>query len=384
MENKGSAWKTVLLVFGIIFSIVLVPGLILGIPAGGVLTSLTSAASQKSIQTMAKEAKLSETLYEMLMDEIVTENQNVEGINQEFWQKLVEESITLDCVDEIVTELIDSAYNGTRPEIKFDKIVEGFRNGLDELQQNGFDDLYSVWADGKESKYFTDEFVQSFRTDVEEGILGNYAEYGATSYEELKTLYEEQNGAGSFSKLIKEYVNEFRDEWDDEFADTYYGELDKMSAELEQEVNESVYNAIQEPDIRNAFDTLKKISEKSSTVKLVVYAILIGAVLLLLVCYWFGTAGFVVPAVALILGGILCKLLVLVEGFIMSQVNKTLAEEPEFAELQNTVSDIAKGILAPIFKGVSNFGWITIGMGVLLILLAILKGVLKKNKAVTE
>ena len=43
------------------------------------------------------------------------------------------------------------------------------------------------------------------------------------------------------------------------------------------------------------------------------------------------------------------------------------------------VFDIARGILAPIFDGISRFGTITIGMGVLLVLLAILKGVLKKN-----
>ena len=381
MENErtDSVWKTVLLVFGIIFSIVLVPGLILGIPVGGVITSLTSATSRESIQTMTKEANLSETIYEMLMDEILSEDNKIDDIKQEFWEEIVRDSITVEKVDEIVTVLIDSAYSGTKPEIKLSEIVAGLRKGLDELRKNGFHDLYSAWADGTDSKYFSAEFVQSFRTEIEDGLLSDYADYGAASVEELKSLYEKQNGAGSFSQLLDEYADEFDDVWESEFADEFDKMFDEMTDDMDREFNETVYEAIQDPDVRMVFDSLNEISKKSSTVKFVIYAILLGAVLLLLVCYWFGTAGFVVPAVALILGGILCKLLILSERYILNQVNQAIAEEPGLEGMTQPVFDIARGILAPIFDGISRFGTITIGMGVLLVLLAILKGVLKKN-----
>ena len=38
-KKRSNAFRTVLLVFGIIFSVVLVPGLILGIPVGGAVVT---------------------------------------------------------------------------------------------------------------------------------------------------------------------------------------------------------------------------------------------------------------------------------------------------------------------------------------------------------
>ena len=48
-KKKDSAFKLVLMIFGIIFSVVLVPGLILGIPVGGAVVALPYSVSQEGI-----------------------------------------------------------------------------------------------------------------------------------------------------------------------------------------------------------------------------------------------------------------------------------------------------------------------------------------------
>ena len=383
-EKNESVAKKVLFVFGIIFSIILVPGLILGIPAGGAVTSITKAASLESIESTIKEVKLSEKLYELILDELFADEGRVEELNQDFWKGLVQDSITLDTVDEVITEVIACMYNGTEPEIDLSGMIDSFKNGIDEIRKNGFQDMYSVWTEGTQSSYFSSGFVQSFWEEIENRLLSDYSEYGADSYDELEALYDSQHGDGAFSELLDEKMSTFKESWEEEFAINIDKELDEMTEGLEHSVNESVYEAVMEPDVRSLFDSLKEVSVKGDKVKLIVYAIIIGAVLLLLVCYWFKTAGFVVPAVALIFGGLLCKLLTLSESFILRYINETIAKEPELAEMGKVMSDIFRGILTPVFDGISKFGTITIGMGVLLVGAAILKGVVTKNMHTAE
>ena len=72
-EKKTNPLKTVLLVFGILFSIVLVPGLILGIPGGGFIIGISSTVSQERIEGIVEDTELSGTLYDMLMEELIKE-----------------------------------------------------------------------------------------------------------------------------------------------------------------------------------------------------------------------------------------------------------------------------------------------------------------------
>lgn len=382
-KKKDSAFKLVLMIFGIIFSVVLVPGLIVGIPVGGAAIGASQAASQEGIESMLKEAKLSENLHTLLMDELETEAQ-VDELNPEFWNGLLEKSISVEFVDEMLTEGVDCMYNGTEPQINVDSVVDGFRSGLDDLAENGFDDIYAASFDGAESKFFSAEFIQSVKNDIETELLEKYSDYPVTSLEELETAYDTQFGAGAFEKLFDEEMEVIKKEWNEEFRLEVNDEIDSMAEELEQEINTVLWETTQDPDVREVFDGLREISVNKDKVKLVAYGIVLAAVLLLLICFWFGTAGFVVPSVALILGGLLCKLVTLLEKPFMELVDAELATEPGAEEFGFVVTDLFNGILAPFFAEVSKFGYTMIGIGVLLILLAILKAVVTKNMHASE
>lgn len=383
-KKRSNAFRTVLLVFGIIFSVVLVPGLILGIPVGGAVVALSGSVSQDGIVKMVQEAKLSEKVYQLVMDEVSKEVQNNDTLKEDFFEDMIRESITVEAVDEIVIEFIDCMYNGKSSQIKFDTMLAGVRNGVNEISENGFDDFYSACFEDAESKYFSDAFIQSSKDTIEQEILAKYSGYGVSSLEELETLYDTQFGAGAYAKLFDEEIAEFESGWNDGMLAGFDDEMDAITEELEVEVNQALSEAAQDPDVRMVFDTLNEISAKRESVKMLAYVIVLAAVLLLLVCYWFGTAGFVVPSVALILGGLLCKLATLFEGVILSLVREGLAAEPDVAEFSDVILDICKGIMAPFFTEMSTFGITMIGIGVLLILLAILKYVVTKNMHTSE
>lgn len=377
-KKKDNAFKLVLMIFGIIFSVVLVPGLIAGIPVGGAAIGLSQAASQEGIESMIKEAKLSENLHTLMMEELDEEAQ-IEELNPEFWNELLQKSISVEFIDGLLAEGVDCMYNGTEPQLKIDTVVEGFRSGLEDLAENGFDDIYAASFEGAESRFFSADFVRSVKADIESELLGKYSDYGVTTLEELEKAYDTQFGAGAFETLFDDEMEAVKTEWNSEFRLEVNNEIDDMAKELEQELNTALREASQDPDIREAFDIFKEISINKDKVKLVVYGIVLAAVLLLLICFWFGTAGFVVPSVALILGGLLCKLVTLLETPIMNIVKAELATEPGAEKFGFVVTDLVTGIFAPFFYEMSKFGLTMIGIGVLLILLAVLKHVVTKN-----
>lgn len=386
MENgkKSNAFKTVLLVFGIIFSVILVPGLILGIPVGGAVTALSQSVSQEGLETMVKEAKLSENLYTLMMDELEPEMAEVDELNPEFWNGLIKDSVSVDFIDGLITELVDCVYNGTEPQMDVSSVMDGFRGGLQDITENGFDDVYSACFEGTESKYFSTEFILSLKEEVETDLLSKYSDLGVASLDELETAYDAQFGEGAYDILWNEKIGELKKDWETEFLNEVDVEMNGIEDELEQEINEIIAEAVYDEDVRSVFDMFKEISAKKDTVKLVAYGIVLAAVLLLLICYWFGTAGFVVPSVALILGGLLCKLLTLTESQILKFIETDLATEPGAEEFGFVVMDLCKGIMAPFFNEMSKFGLTMIGIGVLLILLAILKHVVAKNMHASE
>jgi len=381
-EKKFNGVKTVLLVFGIIFSVFFVPGLIFGIPVGGALIGLSSTVSREHIENIMEEAGVSEQLFEILMTELGKENPAEEGLRQEYWEDILQTSISRENIDEMIEGAIADIYNGNQLKVDVSSIAAGFQEGINEIVANGFRDLYAAWDEGTSSKYFSDEFVQEFCTEIENNLLNEYSEYGATSLEELETLYDNFYGIGAFAKRIDDTKAEVESHWNEVF--TLDVDLKGMTDKIEVEINDAIYKATQNADVREAFDLLRIVGESSGMIKKIVYAIVIVVVLLLLVCYWFRTAGFVVPAVALMLGGGLCKLLAMSEVNVSEYIRQAIAAEPALAEVQSMITELVNGILTPFFAEVSKFGITMMGIAVLLILLAVLRGVVRKNMHVTE
>lgn len=386
MEEKkqSNVFKTVLLVFGIIFSIILVPVLIVGIPVEGAAVALSQTVSREGIEKIVDETNLSEKAYQLVMDEITNEVRENDTLNPDFLSGIIKDCFSVEIIDGVITEVIGCVYSGTEPNIDLNSVADSVKKSMEDLATNGFSDFYEACFDGAESRFFTSEFIRSNKSSIEEELLGKYPEFKVGSLEELEREYDAQFGAGEYKKLFDEEIAAFEAEWETDILDGFDEEIGAVVDEAEQEVNRALYDMVQEPDLRTAFDVLNEVSVKKDTIKLLAYVIVLVAVLLLLVCYWFRTAGFVVPAVALILGGLLCKLVTLLENKVLSLIRKEIAAIPEAAEVSEVAMNICKGIIAPFFDEMSKFGITMIGIGVVLVLCAILRNVLKKNATAAE
>ncbi len=385
MENKkkSNVAKIIFRVIGIILSVVLIPGLLLFIPAGGAAMGIASSVSRESLEQMVEDMKLSQHVIE-LVEEEVEKGIRVDELNSEYLQNLVLGSISEDWVEDVLKEVLGSVYSGDKPNVSIDAVAKSLRTEFETLTENGFGDLYSAWVNGTTSQYFSTSFVQSFWEEVENEILAEYPEFEATSLGALENKYDDYYGAGAFSDLLDEKMQSFEDTWEEEFSAEIAEEVDELTTEVEQEINDAIYEAVQDEDVRMVFDSLQEVNEKSNALRFLVYGVVFGAALLLICCFWFGTAGFVVAAIPFILGGILCKFVSGVETYLLKVVDEVVAAEPEIAEFGTVVGDVLRGLLDPIFGTVSMFGTITIASGVVFIGLGILAGVLKKKRTVTE
>ncbi len=381
MENKRKTnpAKMVCLIFAIIFSVILVPGLIVGIPVGGTLISASSTVSREEISSLLREKNVAGTVRDMALKEVKAE-ELVEEVNPEYFEKLMEDIVSVELVDGIIEEFLTSAYLGTEPQVDVSAAIEQLKAYMQEVADNGFEDLYAVWENGTSSKYFSDVFVHDFIGGVENELLSEYGGFGATSVDDLEKSYDAYYGEGKFKKLISERMNASREAWETEFNAKYESEMGNLTAELENIVNEAIYEATSNPDVREVFDVLQEINEEQETVMLVVYAVIIGAVVLLILLYWFGVAGFVVTSIPVILGGLLCKLFSLAGEPFMALVKQELANTAE-DEYIAFAYDIIEGLMENLCESVSQFGTTMIIFGVILVGLAIFRGILKKNAA---
>lgn len=390
-KKKCNVVKIIFRVLGIICSIVLIPALTVWVPAGGAVIGISSNISRENLKGIVEEAKLSDYVMDLVETEVANGITSDE-IQAKYLQDAVLGSITTEWVDSVILDVFDAAYDGVRPQISVATVTEKLQQAVDEVGKNGFSDLYAVWKDGAESKYFTESFTSSFFATVDETIesevLAQYPEYGATSLEELETMYDTYYGAGEFSKLydelLDEKVKDYEAEWDQRFAEEVDAGFAGMTSEIETEINDAVYEVIQTPELREAIDIIEQVNNGAGTLKWIVYGVMFGAILLLVGCFWFDISGFVVSAVPMFLGGVLCKVAVALGGRVYDFLNDFLVSEPDIAEFAPVINDAGKKLIDPLFGAISQMGNTALITGVVLVGLAILRGVIKKNKTAEE
>lgn len=390
-KKKCNVVKIIFRVLGILCSIVLIPALTVWVPAGGAVIGASSTVSRDNLKSIVEEAKLSDYVMEIVETEVVGEITS-DQIQEKYLQDAALESITAEWVDSVILDVFDAVYDGVRPQISVAPVTEKLQAAVDEVGENGFSDLYAVWQEGAESKYFTESFTSSFFATVDETIesevLAQYPEYGATSLEELETLYDTYYGAGEFSKLynelLDEKVKEYEAEWDRQFAEEVDNGFAEMTAEVEKEVNDAVYEVIQTPELRDAINVIEQVNQGANTLKWLVYGVMFGAIVLLVCLFWFDISGFVVSAIPMFLGGALCKVAVAMGSRVYEFINDFLVGEPDIAEFAPVINDAGKKLIDPLFEAISQMGNTALITGVVLVGLAILRGVLKRNKTVEE
>lgn len=382
--NRRSTGRTILLIFAILFSVVFVPVLVFLPPVGGCVTSLLAMTSIESVEKIAEESGLAESVYEMILTE-TEKGMNSSQLKPEVAERIIADCIRIEDVEQWLKALLEGMYTGDRVKIDLSDVRGRLEENIREVFEGSFDELYDAWNNGTTSEVFSAEYVNTLFDEWENNILDEYAMYGARNMEELELLYDKQYGTGAFAEVRAEKIEEIRQMWKNEIDNVIETEVAAVMTEAEAEVEEMLSEITQDSEIREVFDVLQEADAWSKTASIVIYAILFGIVLLLLLLYVFQVAGFVVTAVPLLLGGAICKLIAAVnEPLLKYMEQEVLSTMNESEEVLSMVRSLIEGVLQPFSRGVSEFGNVVLIAAVILIGCAILRGVLKKNKQEEE
>ena len=382
-KKKCNVVKIIFRVLGIICSIVLIPALTVWVPAGGAVIGASSTISRDNLKSIVEEAKLSDYVMDIVETEVVN-GITSDQIRSEFLQDAVLGSVTTEWVDSVILDVFDAAYDGVRPQISVAPVTDKLQDAVDELRDNSFEDMYSVWKNGTSSQYFTQEFVDSFMEMVDEKIKEQVPEYNENTLKETEEKYDSYYGEGKFAELVDNSVKSFEGEWNEQFSTEVDKQFGGIQEEIETEINDVIYEVVQTPELREAIDIVEQVNQGAETLKWIVYGVALGSVVLLVCLFWFDISGFVVSAIPMFLGGALCKIAVAWGDRVYELLNDFLLGEPEIAEFTPVINNAAGKLVTPVFEAISQTGNMALITGVVLVGLAILRGVLKKNKAAEE
>ena len=386
-EKKRGTGKRVLFIFAVLLSFLFVPLLFISVPVGGAITAVSDMVSMESIEKELKESEVSEKFYDLMMEEMKeVDREDIKDMTFEKLETIFRDSFAVEDMEKVFLVFLNSAYYGTEEKVDFSGIEKKFKKNFETLYTDAFDDLYSVWRNGTKSEYFSEEFCRSFCEQAEKEIMDEYPDYGAIRFDELEEKYDAQNGKGAFAKLLDERTENIRQEWLDEIAEDVNSQIEDFVAAAEETIQEAAYEAARNPETREAFDTLRKIGDNRNRIRVVVYAVILGMVLILVLLYWLEIPGFIVCSVPLLLGGTVCMILgsIMKNGF-MSYISEAIFSElSEPKEYEDLLRALIDGIISPLFKGISDFGMTAVILGIILIGCAVLRGILKQNKKEAE
>lgn len=383
--NGNSTLKSILQVFAILFSIVLVPALIAIIPAGGAVVTAVDVVSQDNIEAVIEKAEVAGEIYSVAMEEALKETAELEGIRKDVAEDFLKDTIRVEDVEDMIGAAIDSLYSGKRASVDFSKIAERTVDGMADLFLQGMEEVYDVWRKGATPSVFTESFCDEMFHDMEQDFLAEYSEYQVPDLAELETAYDAKNGKGSFERLIKQEIENFKENELTDVKEEFLAEAEEVLKEVEKDVEDGINEAVQNEDVRTAFDIFRELGKRSDAIKVFVYALIFGIVLFLLLFYMFDTPGFVVTSIPVIIGGIICKVVQFAEGAVFTIVEEAVAENSTGTKaLDDLMRTLFDELLHPVFSNIGKFGTIMLIAGVALIGLAILRHVIKKQKQESE
>lgn len=378
--KKNTTSNTVWLVFCIIFSVIFVPILLVLVPTGGVAITASKMVSQESIEAMVDEARVSEEIYDLLMDE-VSSNENTSFLKPEVIEDVAKDSIRQKDVDKIVRIVIDGVYNNKSKKIDLSDVEERLQENLREIADESFNDLYSAWMYDTPSEFFTEEYKYTFFADLESELLSDYySSFGAVDLYSLEQKYDARYGYGAFESMMSDRILAERWSYDSRIDEIIMDSVSKGVDEAEAAIQEALDSISDDPSMRKGIDVVRTIGDNRVLLTVIVYALIFGMVIILLLLYKFKTAGFVVSSIPLIVGGVVCKLFAIVERIAMSWAEQNLIYDVVGDEqYQKTVSSTMRGIFNVLFGGLSAHGTIMLISGVALIVIAIVCSVLRKH-----
>ena len=369
-NNKLSAIRIVL---GVFFSIFFIPIMYaVSFAAGNIWTVDNKVLDRDAI---IDEFKAMDG-YDKLIDAAL-ETASIDEIDKDVQKKVVSEVFDEDCINEVFEQILDKVFEGKDVDIDLeDELAEGISDAVVNLYNDEAENVINAWisrdlAKDYEMIYdvcgeYIDEQMVSFaagQLGVDTSVLSvqNVREYLVANpipEADMKKVIDE------CGKLVEDYV--------DDYAVTIAKEINVSVAETLEEINDA-------DELEEASEIIMMIKENSTLAIILCGVVFAVCFVILLLIFKARRAGFVIPAVSLILAAITYLIEFVV---ILWATGEVAAQTEEFSDaIEIFAFDFVMRYVDAIKNTILTCGAVTFAVAVVLIIIGCVLHTVRKNNS---
>ncbi|MBR6646275.1 MAG: hypothetical protein IKL09_02015 [Clostridia bacterium] len=369
-NNKLSAIRIVL---GVFFSIFFIPIMYaVSFAAGNIWTVDNKVLDRDAI---IDEFKAMDG-YDKLIDAAL-ETASIDEIDKDIQKRVISEVFDEECINEVFVQILDKVFEGKDVDIDLeDELAEGISDAVVNLYNDEAENVINAWisrdlAKDYEMIYdvcgeYIDEQMVSFAAEqlgVDTSVLSvqNVREYLVANpipEADMKKVIDE------CGKLVEDYV--------DDYAVTIAKEINVSVAEALEEINDA-------DELEEASEIIMMIKENSTLAIILCGVAFAVCFVILLLIFKARRAGFVIPAVSLILAAITYLIEFVV---ILWATGEVAAQTEEFSDaIEIFAFDFVMRYVDAIKNTILTCGAVTFAVAVVLIIIGCVLHTVRKNNS---
>lgn len=370
---KNDKLSAIRIVLGVFFSIFFIPIMYaVSFAAGNIWTVDNKVLDRDAIIDEFKEMDG----YDKLID-VALETASIDEIDKDIQKRVVSEVFDEECINEVFEQILDKIFEGEDVDIDLeDEFTKGISDAIVNLYNDEAENVINAWisrdlAKDYEMIYdvcgeYIDEQMVSFaagQLGVDASVLSvqNVREYLVANpipEADMKKVIDE------CGKLVEDYV--------DDYAVTIAKEINVSVAEALEEINDA-------DELEEASEIIMMIKENSTLAIILCGVVFAVCFVILLLIFKARRAGFVIPAVSLILAAITYFIEFVV---ILWATGEVAAQTEEFSDaIEIFAFDFVMRYVDAIKNTILTCGAVTFAVAVVLIIIGCVLHTVRKNNS---
>lgn len=295
---KRNRLSAIRIVFGVFFSILFFPIMFAAaFIVGNVWTVKNDVLNKEAILEEFDNVDGYEKLLDAVMESVMGDAEDTE-----LQKRIVSEVFDEECIDEIFGQVLDKLFEGKDIDIDLeDKLEESISNAVVNVYDDEAENVIDAWIEGSldyEYEIIYDACGDMIDEKIVEACVDRFGlDESMLSSEQIRQYLKDNPISEADKKLIIEECGKV--------VETY---VDNYAGDIAEELNTSIEDALselEESEELNEYSEIIIMIKSNANMAIIVGVVLfVICMLLLLLIFKAGRAGFVVPAVALIFSAI--------------------------------------------------------------------------------
>ena len=369
-NNKLSAIRIVL---GVFFSIFFIPIMYaVSFAAGNIWTVDNKVLDRDAI---IDEFKAMDG-YDKLIDAAL-ETASIDEIDKDVQKKVVSEVFDEDCINEVFEQILDKVFEGKDVDIDLeDELAEGISDAVVNLYNDEAENVINAWISrdlAKDYEMIYDvcgEYIDEQMVSFAAGQLG--VDTSVLSVQIVREYLVANPIPEADMKKVIDECGKLGEDYVDDYAVTIAKEINVSVAETLEEINDA-------DELEEASEIIMMIKENSTLAIILCGVVFVVCFVILLLIFKARRAGFVIPAVSLILAAITYLIEFVV---ILWATGEVAAQTEEFSDaIEIFAFDFVMRYVDAIKNTILTCGAVTFAVAVVLIIIGCVLHTVRKNNS---